>query len=54
MVGAGRAALITDAIDATGMADGGYDLGGQDVVVRDGVARLATTDGSKVRSPAAR
>ena len=47
VVGAGRAALITDAIDATGMPDGGYNLGGQDVVVRDGVARLTTTDGSE-------
>jgi N-acetylglucosamine-6-phosphate deacetylase len=39
--GPGRAALITDAVAAAGMADGVYDLGGQDVVVRDGVARLA-------------
>ncbi|WP_035856769.1 N-acetylglucosamine-6-phosphate deacetylase [Cryptosporangium arvum] len=33
--------LITDAIDATGMGDGTYVLGGQDVVVSDGEARLA-------------
>jgi N-acetylglucosamine-6-phosphate deacetylase len=46
VVGADRAALITDAIDATGMADGDYNLGGQDVVVSGGVARLATTDGT--------
>lgn len=43
--GPDRAALITDAIDATGMADGTYDLGGQQVVVADRVARLAR-DGS--------
>jgi N-acetylglucosamine-6-phosphate deacetylase len=46
VAGPDRAALITDAIDATGMADGEYELGGQAVVVRDGVARLATSDGS--------
>ena len=46
VVGADRAALITDAIDATGMRDGDYNLGGQAVVVRDGVARLVTVDGS--------
>jgi N-acetylglucosamine-6-phosphate deacetylase len=36
-----RAALITDAIAATGMADGTYELGGQAVEVEGGVARLA-------------
>ncbi|MEV4481109.1 N-acetylglucosamine-6-phosphate deacetylase [Micromonospora coxensis] len=36
-----RAALITDAMAAAGMPDGAYELGGQDVVVADGVARLA-------------
>jgi N-acetylglucosamine-6-phosphate deacetylase len=41
-----RAALITDAIAATGMADGAYELGGQAVHVEGGVARLATADGS--------
>jgi N-acetylglucosamine-6-phosphate deacetylase len=46
-VGVGRAALITDAIAATGMSDGDYELGGQSVLVRDGVARLATADGSE-------
>ncbi|MBX6356614.1 MAG: N-acetylglucosamine-6-phosphate deacetylase [Micromonosporaceae bacterium] len=46
VAGPDRAALITDAIDATGMPDGNYDLGGQAVVVRDGEARLATRDGS--------
>jgi N-acetylglucosamine-6-phosphate deacetylase len=46
VAGPDRAALITDAIDATGMADGTYELGGQAVVVQGGVARLATADGS--------
>lgn len=41
VVGARRAALITDAIAATGMADGAYELGGRAVVVTGGVARLA-------------
>lgn len=44
--GPDRTALITDAIDATGMPDGAYELGGQTVVVQGGVARLATADGS--------
>ncbi|XVU25079.1 N-acetylglucosamine-6-phosphate deacetylase [Actinoplanes sp. CA-054009] len=39
--GPDKAALITDAMDATGMADGTYDLGGQEVIVAEGVARLA-------------
>jgi N-acetylglucosamine-6-phosphate deacetylase len=39
--GPGRAVLITDAMDATGMPDGRYELGGQEVVVADRVARLA-------------
>lgn len=39
--GPGRSVLITDAMDATGMPDGEYDLGGQAVVVADRVARLA-------------
>ena len=39
--GPDRAVLITDAMDATGMPDGRYELGGQDVVVADRVARLA-------------
>ncbi|HET6484094.1 MAG TPA: N-acetylglucosamine-6-phosphate deacetylase [Actinoplanes sp.] len=43
--GPDKAALITDAIDATGMADGTYELGGQQVLVADRVARLAR-DGS--------
>ncbi len=38
--GANRAALVTDAIDATGMPPGRYALGGLAVEVADGVARL--------------
>ncbi len=36
-----RVALITDAIAAAGAGDGEYRLGGLDVTVREGVARLA-------------
>lgn len=43
-VGPDRVALITDAMAAAGMADGGYRLGLLDVDVRDGVARVAGTD----------
>ncbi len=39
--GSDRLVLITDAIDATGVGDGEYVLGGQQVWVRDGAARLA-------------
>jgi N-acetylglucosamine-6-phosphate deacetylase len=39
--GAERVALVTDAMAAAGMADGDYQLGGLQVQVRDGVARLA-------------
>lgn len=35
--------LVTDAIDATGVGDGHFELGGQEVVVHDGEARLAAT-----------
>ena len=35
--------LVTDAIDATGVGEGRFELGGQDVDVRDGEARLAGT-----------
>jgi N-acetylglucosamine-6-phosphate deacetylase len=38
-----RLVLITDAIDAAGVGDGDFVLGGQDVQVRDGQARLAAT-----------
>ena len=37
--------LVTDAMAASGMPEGDYTLGGQDVVVADGTARLAG-DGS--------
>jgi N-acetylglucosamine-6-phosphate deacetylase len=40
-VGPDRAALITDAMAAAGMPDGEYSLGGQEVVVTGGVARLS-------------
>jgi N-acetylglucosamine-6-phosphate deacetylase len=39
--GPDRGALVTDAMAAAGMADGHYDLAGQDVVVAGRVARLA-------------
>ncbi|MDE3131442.1 MAG: amidohydrolase family protein, partial [Acidobacteriota bacterium] len=35
--------LVTDAIDATGVGDGRFELGGQEVLVRDGEARLIST-----------
>jgi N-acetylglucosamine-6-phosphate deacetylase len=35
--------LVTDAIDATGVGDGHFELGGQDVLVRAGEARLSAT-----------
>ncbi len=35
--------LVTDAIDASGVGDGTFSLGGQEVQVRDGEARLAQT-----------
>ncbi|WP_283138642.1 N-acetylglucosamine-6-phosphate deacetylase [Rhizohabitans arisaemae] len=40
-VGAGRAALITDAMAAAGLGDGSYRLGAMTVDVDGGVARLA-------------
>jgi len=45
VTGPARAALITDAMAASGMPDGSYELGGQTVDVAEGVARL-TRDGS--------
>ncbi len=39
--GTARTALVTDAIAAAGMSDGAYELGGLDVEVNEGVARLA-------------
>ena len=41
VAGTGRVALVTDAMAAAGMPDGRYDLGGLDVTVAGGVARLA-------------
>jgi len=41
MVGRDHVVFITDAMAAAGMADGAYTLGPQDVIVKDGVARLA-------------
>ncbi len=38
---AGRVALVTDSVSATGVGDGRYQLGGVEVAVRDGVARRA-------------
>jgi N-acetylglucosamine-6-phosphate deacetylase len=43
LLGPGRIALVTDAMAATGMADGAYRIGALDVVVSAGVARLAPT-----------
>jgi N-acetylglucosamine-6-phosphate deacetylase len=37
-----RITLVTDAMRATGLRDGAYDLGGQTIDVRDGVARTST------------
>ncbi|WP_329493448.1 N-acetylglucosamine-6-phosphate deacetylase [Kitasatospora herbaricolor] len=45
-VGAGRIALVTDAMSAAGMGDGAYRLGPLDIRVRGGVAELA--DGSSI------
>lgn len=45
-VGAHQIALVSDAMAAAGMSDGDYRLGALDVRVHDGVARLATSDGS--------
>ena len=39
--GADRAIAITDAMEAAGMPDGEYSLGGQPVFVKEGAARLA-------------
>jgi N-acetylglucosamine-6-phosphate deacetylase len=41
--GAGRVCLVTDAMAATGMSDGRYELGGQVVEVVDGQARVSGT-----------
>ncbi len=39
--GIGKVCLITDSMEASGMTDGKYQLGGQDVFVKNGQARLA-------------
>ena len=41
--GTSRVALVTDAMAAAGMTDGEYELGGQEVRVAGGVARLAAS-----------
>ena len=53
--GAERAVAITDAMEAAGMPDGVYSLGGQAVCVRDGAARLedGTLAGSILTMPQA-
>ncbi|WP_147525092.1 N-acetylglucosamine-6-phosphate deacetylase [Cellulomonas timonensis] len=45
LVGPGAVALVTDAMAATGMPDGDYELGALAVRVQGGVARLASPDG---------
>ena len=52
LVGAANIALVTDAMAAAGMPDGRYVLGPADVVVRDGVARLAPGPGAPADSGA--
>ena len=44
MFGADRMVIISDAMRATGLGDGTYEFGGQDITVKDGVAR--TEDGA--------
>ena len=53
--GSRRAVAITDAMEAAGMPDGEYALGGQKVFVKDGAARLAdgTLAGSVLTMPEA-
>ena len=53
--GAERAVAITDAMEAAGLPDGEYTLGGQKVIVREGAARLedGTLAGSVLTMPAA-
>ncbi|MEZ0448974.1 N-acetylglucosamine-6-phosphate deacetylase [Cellulomonas sp. ICMP 17802] len=46
LVGAGSIALVTDAMAAAGMPDGSYRLGPMEVVVADGVARVADETGA--------
>ena len=53
--GVRRAVMITDAMEAAGMPDGVYSLGGQRVLVKDGAARLdsGTLAGSVLTMPVA-
>ena len=53
--GPGRAVAVTDAMEAAGLPDGSYTLGGQEVSVRNGEARLAdgTLAGSVLTMPQA-
>jgi N-acetylglucosamine-6-phosphate deacetylase len=44
--GPGRTMLVTDAMVAAGMPDGSFRLGGLDVAVVDGMARLVRDDGT--------
>ncbi|TQC42830.1 N-acetylglucosamine-6-phosphate deacetylase [Rhodococcus sp. WS4] len=46
-VGPEQIVLVSDAMAAAGVSDGDYELGPLDVRVSQGVARLATTDGSE-------
>jgi N-acetylglucosamine-6-phosphate deacetylase len=41
MFGASRICLVSDSTRATGMPNGSYDLGGQEIVLRDGRCTLA-------------
>lgn len=41
LFGAGRMVLISDSLRCCGMPDGEYELGGQQVFLKDGIARLA-------------
>lgn len=53
MVGADHVVLVTDAMAAAGVADGRYELGPMSVVVRQGVARIATPDAPGAQAPGA-
>jgi N-acetylglucosamine-6-phosphate deacetylase len=53
LVGAGQVALVTDAMAATGGGDGDYRLGGRQVRVVDGVARVAAPQGPAGTTPGA-
>ena len=44
--GPDRVLLVTDAMSAAGQPDGAYTLGGRDVRVQDGMARLVDEDGT--------